>query len=1750
MADEAWKLLCEDTNERKSSVVSNNTKLKDFNSILSGSARSISSNTSTSEGRNASFLSSLGISQPSLLTNSAPMTSQTSSIHQLSTSSFSALNEAAADVKRETRAISSNLPHINDIKDADELFSLLSRDISALNDDSPVVRRSSLLRITVALFGRDLAMMAEDTSSIVTLTSSSSSNSLSNSSSSLSANSSAAATLSAVSHASTVSGKAVQLPEGISNLHVNVDPAYIHASFELSEAAALIMGKEAGTGRKKQLPTVDGKNRKDGSDGVAGDEIQSSTFTTSIAIGMSVSPIAHYAGIELSGGRGDAEEHAKTLLSSLWPELYKPLIKRFFDPHEACRVGAIALVAAFLSGGIVRDIAPCLPYLIPALTQKCAGSWVMDPNQKIFAKDLDTAEAHRRGKVIATSGLQGVLAGTDRDVHRQMVGEGSEPCRLLFARVLFSLLRSAILEGAVVLLDAYLHEIIMCAHALAVDPFPDLRVVAAPILISLADAAPHALKHYAVAILRSLSVGGLDHRHAKVRLATLDVCERLIMMEDEAKMKGAGSEAITHLQGGREANTIPVAAFYGRDTTVNYMAKLVLDSNATVRLRFAHSLGAWMTRLSDRYDYWSRLMPYMLSLLSDSSDTVVSACLTYLDACGVSHEIEHAKVIMEKRQFGIDGDPDVDYDGPLPYPFSLNGRPRLGVRLFVRANSTRFVKPILKELSDWAPFGAPGSIDMRSRAASLLTHVLTYQEEFATQDVHGLVGALVGTIHDGVNLSIGWSEEDEEVEEVKDRRDNDNDDDATKVIIRTSSSSSKKTTNNDEAETGDVSVTEGGRGGGGGGGGSVGYHIRVAARLCGRFLPPKAWLDVLLPIIEADDPSLVFGDRRGRGDSEILAASLHVLWLALGESELRPNRVLSQVGRVVNAITAGMPLELNLPLTVAATSTSDQYSDKANNRQAIISSRKRLPELCCVAWSSAPSDRLIGFTRRVRSCLLTSSDKLSSSSSSSFISETNHGINDSSSTDVTNRRILAAVKAKAIAKRQVSSSSGVSAELRDGDSSVVGVRSAQGTWPASFGGIPHRFVARSHLLASLSFCARILKGRTKGLQSVVPGGAYLDPKRIYHAILGAVLQIRAHVAMDTIEGRSIGWKIRNSDFIDSSIADTQSSSSPTFSYSEDIAAAQPLYEYCKGNGVTLHGDLCDKILVQLSYLQEVTTTSSTTTKSSSASPQQLVPSSKSSHLPEQSAFSTVPPLPECALPLIANVHSSLLTDCLTNYPTDSSWNTQNAAHRLLFTLISDKLLSFPIVNAENVLMMVIDLGRSLTEARDELGFSTTMTSTSSTSSSNTTLGGTPPMWREALIEWLRVLLSLSSETFTRVFTSSKTELTASLFGINGVLCTLSGRLFFSAGDASSGGVGSIELTSLSCELICRFTNVFDAIISASREEQRKEEQLSKMKMKSNKTNSVEEEEKMKIKTEGDKNDTEVTLADTSSSSLFSNSLSQIALGVFRVIIPRLVEISAVLRNSSTSHWSGGGGGKGRNGGGFTTSQRKDVYKTSSSHLAESIDSTITRLSSACSSLLPLHIIINENLLAEHDSHVLDCLCASLSLSFNQSLSESSIRLCAIGIEQWAQVKRNDNSTSEDMIKNSVTLILRSFHSLCAIAAPSLCALSGTTSMEEENANDSGNTHVVDTNNEKINNNLPSVADYLLGALYALSANFGGPSSSSSSSSTSSTSTSRQDAIKLACRDFLTEIENPSVTNEIANAVLEHLEIITMMKLSR
>lgn len=79
----------------------------------------------------------------------------------------------------------------------------------------------------------------------------------------------------------------------------------------------------------------------------------------------------------------------------------------------------------------------------------------------------------------------------------------------------------------------------------------------------------------------------------------------------------------------------------------------------------------------------------------------VSVCVMclhviYVCVCAVTHVCASFPQLLDKRQYGIDGDPRVDHSRPLPLPFP--SRPRIGTRLFVKGNARRILKPLLKEL--------------------------------------------------------------------------------------------------------------------------------------------------------------------------------------------------------------------------------------------------------------------------------------------------------------------------------------------------------------------------------------------------------------------------------------------------------------------------------------------------------------------------------------------------------------------------------------------------------------------------------------------------------------------------------------------------------------------------------------------------------------------------------------------------------------------------------------------------------------------------------------------------------------------------------------------------------------------------------------------------------------------------------------------------------------------------------------------
>lgn len=177
-----------------------------------------------------------------------------------------------------------------------------------------------------------------------------------------------------------------------------------------------------------------------------------------------------------------------------------------------------------------------------------------------------------------------------------------------------------------------------------------------------------------------------------------------------------------------------VAAFYQSEVSINYLAELSSDPSAVVRERVALMLSSFLTELEDRYDHQTRLLPYLLDLLGDELSSIAQIALTCLSTCGSQYEAEHPDDIIEKRQYGIDGDERCNFEKSLPFPFTQ--RPRIGIRLYVRGNTKRFLFSLINELTNWQS-------KTRIQSAKLLKYLIVLCEEHLTMEAHKLIPTFI-----------------------------------------------------------------------------------------------------------------------------------------------------------------------------------------------------------------------------------------------------------------------------------------------------------------------------------------------------------------------------------------------------------------------------------------------------------------------------------------------------------------------------------------------------------------------------------------------------------------------------------------------------------------------------------------------------------------------------------------------------------------------------------------------------------------------------------------------------------------------------------------------------------------------------------------------------------------------------------------------------------------------------------------------
>jgi hypothetical protein len=240
---------------------------------------------------------------------------------------------------------------------------------------------------------------------------------------------------------------------------------------------------------------------------------------------------------------------AKKELQSIMDSCGRRLFQLMSDQSEKCRgLSLQCLQILFLAGvDLVKDI----PYLIPTLTARYSRS-AYDNELEVFVSDDRLHEFYKRGGAVDRQDRDGLL---NQGSSLFQVIERDEELRLGLCQTLESLVRGLDSTRSLSLLDAYFSDIVLALHTSLRDPFPDVKIAACHLFVQLVRVPQWeaGAKHFATGLARA-ALPILRHRKTQVILAAMDLLEASIFVPNKAKLKGAGTGAISDLVGFQEEN--------------------------------------------------------------------------------------------------------------------------------------------------------------------------------------------------------------------------------------------------------------------------------------------------------------------------------------------------------------------------------------------------------------------------------------------------------------------------------------------------------------------------------------------------------------------------------------------------------------------------------------------------------------------------------------------------------------------------------------------------------------------------------------------------------------------------------------------------------------------------------------------------------------------------------------------------------------------------------------------------------------------------------------------------------------------------------------------------------------------------------------------------------------------------------------------------------------------------------------------
>ncbi|XP_031556171.1 dynein assembly factor 5, axonemal-like [Actinia tenebrosa] len=270
--------------------------------------------------------------------------------------------------------------------------------------------------------------------------------------------------------------------------------------------------------------------------------------------------------------------------------------------------------------------------------------------------------------------------------------ENCEELRLALVKLLTTVTKLCQNKMAV-----YIDDMIKIFQRTNLDPFHEVRKESFKCINVLAPAIPEQFYFQGNSLVSSL-LKTISHQHSKVRVACIETIGVVIQYGDGKNV----------------------------DDVTSHLAQRTFDSSPTVRAMVTSVVGDWLLNLRDRYSYFHKLLPYLLTGLSDEMPDIRNKSRELMDQVGDLYAKENEEELKDK----------INFDEPPTYRLITDiPRPSLGCRILIHRNLSKILPAALRDMTDW-------TVDTRKKASALVYNLLFYAEDNTTQHMEVLLNGL------------------------------------------------------------------------------------------------------------------------------------------------------------------------------------------------------------------------------------------------------------------------------------------------------------------------------------------------------------------------------------------------------------------------------------------------------------------------------------------------------------------------------------------------------------------------------------------------------------------------------------------------------------------------------------------------------------------------------------------------------------------------------------------------------------------------------------------------------------------------------------------------------------------------------------------------------------------------------------------------------------------------------------------------